>query len=137
MTLLNEAVKEEDYYYQGAFWIKANSVRDIHSGNFELIGSKLVCDYNGNYVDSVDTKKLTHEQIWPDFNNGYEDEPYNYLPRGRVGIYKGEAFIHLNSKMNIPEVIDAIINMYQIKKLKVTVKLNDTYQGSHYDFLLQ
>ncbi len=45
--------------------------------------------------------------------------------------------MHLNSKCNMPKVIDAIVEMYNLGKLEIEIDLNDTYQGSHYDFDLR
>ena len=136
---LNEIRKEEDTYYQGAFWILADSVKDIYRGNYTLIGNKLLSDYNGNYVEKIDSKKaLTHKRLWSEYApEGLKDKDYTYLPRGRVAIYEGTAFIHLNSRMNMPELVDAIIEMYSLNKLEIELDFNDAYQGSHYDFQLK
>ena len=147
MINLREIRKENDLYYQGAFWIEADSVIDIFRGNFSLIGIKLESDYNGNYLNLQRSKSsLTHSRIWKellnnlsniDFTHKYKDEDYTYLPRGRVSIYNGIAFIHLNSKMNIPKVINKIVDEYNLHKLELEIDLNDEYQGSHYDFTLK
>ena len=69
---------------------------------------------------------------------GLEDKPFDYLPRGRVAITtNGLAFIHLNSRTNIPKVIDKIIDIYNLHKLSIEIDLNDIYQGSHYNFQLK
>lgn len=132
--------RKEDYlYYQGPFWIIADTFKDIHRGKFVLLGEPLLCDYHGNYVNDTTSKSSkTHKRIWDsDYAPEYDEVDYIYYPRGRVAIYEGTAFIHLNSKCNIPSVIDAIIDKYQIDKLEVEIDLNDVYQGSHYDFQLK
>lgn len=135
---LEEVRKEEDLYYQGAFWIKGESIREIKRGQFKLVGAKLPCQYTGEYLDLGRSKgSLTHRRLWPEYNRGYEDKPYNYLPRGRVAIYEGVAYIHLNSLFNQPSIIDAVIEEYSLEKLEIELDFNDTYQGSHYDFLLK
>ena len=133
---LYESKKEDDFYFQGAFWIKADSFKNIMLGNFELIiGSKLLSDYCGNYVDLNQSKNsLTHKKLWDSVSDGHS---WTYYPRGRVAIYNGVAYIHLNSKCNSPAIIDKIINEYCINKLNIELDLNDTYQGSHYDFELK
>ena len=134
---LTEVRKEDDLYFQGGFWIKGESVREIKKGNFQLIGIKLPTYYSGEYVNLDRSKSsLTHKRLWSEYNEGYEDKPFNYLPRGRVAIYKGVAYIHLNSLFNQPSVIDKIFEEYNLTKLELEFDFNDTYQGSHYDFLL-
>lgn len=147
MISLNEVRKEDDLYYQGPFWIDAKSVKDIYQGNFNIIGMKFESDYNGDYINLQRSKSsLTHKKIWKEllqdstnteFIKKYKDKDYIYLPRGRVSIYNGTAFIHLNSKMNIPKVINKIIEYYSISKLEIDIDLNDEYQGSHYDYQLK
>ncbi len=136
---LTETRKEDDVYYQGAFWIVAPSFKDVLKGNFELIGVTLESDYYGNYTNYGGTKKaLTHQRLWRDkFGQQYPDKSYTFFPRGRVAIYDGVAFIHLNSRCNTPKIIDAIVKMYNIGRLDLDLDLNDTYQGGHYDFELK
>lgn len=137
---LDESRKENGIYYQGAFWIIGNSFLDILRGNFKIEGELLESDYEGNYINFKGSpKQLTHQKLWKHkFCANYEkDKDYTFYPRGRVSIYKGVAFIHLNSKCNTPKIIDSIINKYNIHKLQVEIDLNDTYQGSHYNFQLK
>lgn len=139
MKILQEVRKEDDLYYQGAFWIKGNSVLDIKKGKFEIIGIRLPSTYDGSYTSAVVRSKssLTHKRLWFEYAQELSDKEYNYLPRGRVSIYQGTAFIHLNSLFNQPGIIDSIIKFYSIEKLDIYIDLNDTYQGSHYDFSLR
>lgn len=101
--------KEDDVYYQGPFWIIADTFKDIHRGKFELVGEKYLCNYSGEYVTNSTSKaQKTHKNIWDKISAEYDDVDYTYYPRGRVAIYEGAAFIHINSKCNIPSVIDTI-----------------------------
>lgn len=135
--ILTEVRKEDDLYYQGAFWIKGDSVKDIKKGKFEIIGDKLACDFHGNYKELIKSKNsLTHKQSWDKYNSGYEDKEYNYLPRGRVGVYEGTAFIHLPTLFNQPDIIDMIIKIYNLEKLELEIHHTDS-EGSHYNFELQ
>lgn len=130
--------KEDDYYYQGPFWIIADCFKDIHRGKFEIVGEKFLSDYNGNYIGEATSKsQKTHKKVWEELKSQYKDVDYTYYPRGRVAIFKGTAFIHINSKCNIPYVVNAITHEYNIEKLDIEVDLNDVYQGSHYDFGLE
>lgn len=133
---LNESRKEDDLYFQGAFWLKANTFKDIMLGKFELlVGSKLLSNYSGEYVNTNQSKNsLTHKKLWDNVSDGHS---WTYYPRSRVSIYNGIAYIHLNSKCNSPAIIDKIISEYCLDKLEIEIDLNDTYQGSHYDFELK
>ena len=138
MKQLVEVKKEDDVYFQGAFWIKGDSVKDIIRGNFELICEKRLCDFNGKDVNILASKNsLTHKNLWKnEFGAQHGNKSFDYYPRGRVSIYKGTAFIHIHSILHTPAIVDAIINEYGIDKLDVEVERNDLLQGSHYDFLL-
>lgn len=137
-TYINGTRKEDELYYQGPFWIIADNFKDIHRGKFTLLGEPLPCNYSGEYTNDTTSKSAkTHKKLWDKYKSSYNDVDYTYYPRGRVAIYEGTAFIHLNSKCNIPQVIDAIVEKYHIEKLDIEVDLNDTYQGSHYDFKLK
>lgn len=137
MHILKEVRKEDDLYYQGAFWIDGQDVKSIKRGNFKIIGPTYPANYRGKYLDKITSKNsLTHKRLWPSYNKGYEDKPYNYLPRGRVGIYEGTAYINLPSLFNQPDIIDAIIKIYNLKKLEIEVVDVDS-EGSHYNFLLK
>ena len=138
MRQLTEVKKEDDLYFQGAFWIKGDSVKDIIRGNFDLICEKRLCDIDGKDVNiSVSKNSLNHKNLWKnEFGKDHEDKSFDYYPRGRVSIYRGTAFIHIHSILHTPAIVDAIINEYGIDKLEVEVERNDVLQGSHYDFLL-
>ena len=138
-TYVAGARKEDELYYQGPFWIIADTFKDVHRRKFTLLGEPLLCDYHGNYVNDTTSKSSkTHKRIWEsEYAQDYADVDYTYYPRGRVAVYEGTAFIHLNSKCNIPSVIDAIVEKYKLDKLEIEIDLNDVYQESHYDFQLQ
>lgn len=138
MRIIVATRKEDDYYYQGPFWIIADSFKDIHRGEFSLLGDRHLCNYAGEYVnDSTSKSAKTHKKLWEQYASQYNNVDFAYYPRGRVAVYDGTAFIHLNSKCNIPSVIDAIVKMYNIDRLDIELDFNDTYQGSHYDFQLK
>lgn len=130
--------KEDKIYYQGPFWIISDSFQNIIKGNFEIIGEKYECNYSGEYLNNTTSKRQkTHKSLWRMFADKYGQSDYTYYPRGRVGIYNGIAYIHINSRCNLPKIIDTIIEQYHLSKLEINVELNDTYQGSHYDFKLK
>lgn len=132
--------KEDEVYYQGAFWIVGDSVRDIKRGNFEIVGIQITSDYKGNYLEAIPSKSgLTHKSLW---NRQFKWKinpkvDYDYYPRGRVFIHNGHVWINLHSLFNQPDVIDTVVEMYNLHKLDLDLDLKDTYQGSHYDFGLE
>ena len=137
---IEETRKEENYYYQGPFWIIANHYAEIHQGDFSITGARYLSDYNGDYCseDVISKAQRTHKKVWADqhFDKIYDKE-WDYYPRGRVAIYKGKAWIHINSKCNIPSVINKIIETYEISRLDVDIECNDETQGPHYAFKLK
>ena len=139
---ITEVRKEDDIYYQGPFWIIANSAPDIQRGNFTICGIKEPCYYSGKYTGEVKKSSLTHKNAWEniksEINPDIRDKiDYRYFPRGRVAIYEGTAWIHINSFCNTPKIINSITDCYGIKKLNVEVECNDETQGNHYDFSLK
>lgn len=132
---------EDDSYYQGPFWLIADSYQSIVDGQFTLIGQQYMSDYDGNYLyEDVELSKhaKTHEYAWMT-NYATEYPPhsdYTYYPRGRVAIYKGKAYIHINSRCNLKKVISTIKEAYHIERLDLQIDENDVYQGSHYTFKL-
>lgn len=139
--VLQEVKKEDDIYFKGPFWIVADSLVDIRRNNFKIIGLKEPCYYDGTPTSKEFSRKDdTHKKVWEKlFANKYLGKAYNFYPRGRVGIYEanGVAYIFLNSQMNNPFVINAIIREYRLEKLNIEVELNDLSQGNHYDFQLK
>lgn len=139
--VINEVRKEDELYFQGPFWIISESQIEINRGNFEIIGERIPVDYTGNYVNGLTGKKgvTAHKYIWDRYKSNYGNVEYNYFPRGRVRIVSGNVFIHLNSKVNTPRVINAIIKFYGLEKLSNTISVeeDDLIQGSHYEFYLK
>lgn len=121
---LNEVRIEDDLYFKGPFWVKGASIDAIKMGNFIIEDYKVPCDFNGDIIQGED---LTHSQIKKDFD---------YYPRGRVGIYNGTAYINIHSILNQPDIIDEIISIFNLSKLKIVVKHEDGKVGHHYGFKL-
>lgn len=142
---LNEVRKEDETYYNGVFWIQADSVHDILTGKFNIVGRKFSVDYEGNYQGSQSVREMTHKYVWeenmPSLGKSLKDifeVPVNYFPRIRSNVYKGQVYINLPSLMNIPKIIDKVIDLCNYEKLKNNINIdNNEKQGSHYDFLLK
>lgn len=134
-----ETRKEDELYFKGPFWVIANSVRDILIGNYVLLCDKELCTYEGEINrNRPNRKEQTHEQVWNKYKSQYGTElSYKYYPRGRVEVYKGEAFINLNSLLNTPKIINDILKEYQISNLNYHVFAIDELQGEHYNFELK
>lgn len=132
---LNEVRASDELYFNGVFWVVADSYRDILIGNFHLIAHKYLVNIDGEEIYKTSKASKTHKATWAN-----ENIPYDYYPRGRVNIYNGEVFINLNSKINLPQVINKVIDEFKIEKLvdKITVYDIDNLQdGNHYDFKLR
>lgn len=139
--ILKEVRKEYEIYFQGPFWIIADSQININKGKFEIIGEKIPVDFTGNYLNGMNGRKgsTSHKILWNNYQNKYNNVDFNYFPRGRVRIVNGEVFIHLNSKVNNPKVVNSIVNFYDLQKLQnnINIEEDDLLQGSHYNFLLK
>lgn len=137
MRILKETRKEDDSYFEGAFWIIADSVHEMLIGNFEIVGECLPTSFDGVRNRDRGVKLQPHQKLWKEYRLDYKDAPYDYYPRGRVSVYKGKAYININSICNTPKIIDEIREYYCVDKLDCVVTCNDIEQGSHYDFKLE
>lgn len=139
--VLSEVRKEDDIYFQGPFWIISDSQLSINRGKFTIIGERMPVDYEGNYINGLTGKKgaTSHKVLWKNYQTKFDNVPFNYYPRGRVRIVSGTPFIHLNSKVNLPKVVNSIISYYDLHKIASSVEIeeDDILQGSHYDFQLK
>lgn len=133
MKLINEVRKEDEIYFEGPFWIKGESFKDILLGNFELVCSKVPTNFEGDNLNNHVNK--SHKDVFNDFKD--LGDSIDYYPRGRVGIYKGEAYINIHSKCNTPKIINSIISEYNLAKLnKIHIEHEDNHIGHHYGFKL-
>ena len=137
MKILKEVRKEENNYFEGSFWIIADSVDKLLCGYFDIIGQKELTTYEGIRNRDRNVKLLTHKQLWDSYKKNYNNVYYDYYPRGRVSVYNGKAYININSICNTPKVIDSILSFYCIRDLDYEISYNDVNQGSHYDFKLK
>ncbi|MGI6137360.1 MAG: hypothetical protein GX959_01985 [Clostridiales bacterium] len=133
-------IKEDGLFYEGAFWIIADSVIDILKGKFELLGEKILVNYEGDPVEIVKTKRgdVPHKKLWQQeaYNTWNKKYDYKFFPRGRVSVYKGNAFVNIHSKMNTPKIIDSITEYYKIRGLDLNIVYPNN-QGDHYEFGLE
>lgn len=136
MKILKEVRKEDNNYFEGSFWIIADSVDKLLCGDFNIIGQKELTTHEGIRNRDRNVKLLTHKQLWDSYKKDYDVE-YDYYPRGRVSVYNGKAYININSICNTPKVIDSILSFYCIRDLDYEISYNDVNQGSHYDFKLK
>ena len=60
---LQEVRKEDDSYYQGAFWIIGDSMQDIKNGVYHLCCHKILSNYSGMYIDLSKEKQLSIAQL--------------------------------------------------------------------------
>lgn len=141
MKILNEVRKEDDYYFQGAFWIIGDSMQDITSGKYHLCCHKMLSDYSGNILEIIESKRsLSHQRLWNSKYKAIEhsDKPFNYYPRGRVGISNGVAYINIIEDCNTFRIIEDIITAYNIDKLQLRKELvNEFSDGGHRAHLLK
>lgn len=132
---ISETRKEDQLYFKGPFWVIADSIPDLLSNKYKLLCEKELVTFDGELNRKrANRKQQTHEAVWKEYNI---DLPYNYYPRGRVEVYKGVAYINLNSILNKPQIINDILKEYEIENLEYHVYEIDKLQGSHYNYLLK
>ena len=135
---LCEVKKEDDLYFQGAFWILVDSLKDMFiNNNITIVGEKLLSDFNGDYQISIESfRSLTHKRIWLKIKEELNlDVPYNYYPRGRVGIKDGIAYINLPEIcIRAPHLIDMSIDYYGIDKLEIEIVPQNDDKMDNYGF---
>lgn len=138
LKALNEIKKEDDFYFNGCFWIKANSFVDILNGNFELIGTRFLVNDSGEEVNGTSVSSKTHQNVWEkEFKDKYA-VGYTFYPRGRVQHYRGKTWININSNINLPKVIDKIFQYYDLGRMnRETDIIISSEEGDHYKYQLQ
>lgn len=60
----NVVKMEDDRYYSGAFWVIADSIKDIFKGKFEIVGEKILVDYVGNKIEQAQKRDEPHKKLW-------------------------------------------------------------------------
>lgn len=137
---LKESRIEDELYFNGCFWIIADSYRNILLGDFLVDGLRYLVDINGVEKEKTSKSSKVHEKVWNTIAANYNNVSWRYYPRGRVSIYNGEVFINLNSKINLPQVIDKVIEYYGLEKFsqdKIHIfDIDNIQSGNHYDFEL-
>ncbi len=120
-------------HYKGNFWLVAESVRDIRTGNFVCVGQRVPCDDDGNVVGTSEHIRLQpHKVLYNHMANsdGQILKSVDYYPKASVTVYNDHAFIRLPAKLNVMPVIEKIIQCYELDGL-ITVRDIDTEYG-HY-----
>ena len=77
MKILKEVRKEDNNYFEGSFWIIADSVDKLLCGDFNIIGQKESTTYEGIRNRDRNVKLLTHKQLWDSYKKDYDVE-YDY-----------------------------------------------------------
>lgn len=117
----------DNIHFQGVFWIISDSLSDITSGNFEILGEPENITQN-----PLSAFRTLHKQLWGKYctEDKYVGKDYKYYPRGRVIIAGNNAYISLNEVCNTPEVIDAITKKYNISDMKIVIEFNDVFDNN-------
>lgn len=133
-----ESRKEDDLYFQGIFWVVADSFEDILNNNFKLISEKFLVDYSGKLQQPFDSKFWSHKDIWEKkYETEYNGVGYKYYPRGRIVVKNGKAWMNMHSDIYLPQIVDAVTSEFQISKLEHIPSFKNGADGSHYDYQLQ
>ena len=136
----NEVRKEDNLYLVGPFWIIADSLSSLNSGNFEIIAKKFLVDYDGNYDKAVTRPEFTHKGIQEkEYQSLYPNKAYDYFPRGRVSWDAKDKKIWVNIPRGLNEkaVLPEIAKIYDFDLSLAIIKYTDPASGNHYSFRLQ
>lgn len=119
--------------YKGLFWLSE-----------KLIIIKAECDTDGNFFKMPDSnllsenrKEFNHKSAWQTLpKSDTNGKPFNYYPRGRVQIKRGNAIIFTNENA-LPEIENikrafGLFNGNGIADIKIKVDMSDHYL-SEYD----
>lgn len=128
---LTEVRKEDDYYFEGPFWVVGDSIKSIRQNKFKLIAVKSACTADGKVIGSNE-QAIQHKKLWPEYGDGVHSA--TYYPRGRVSIYKGTAYVNITPILNDADIIDAIIKEYCLDKLDIDIECK---YGAHYNFEME
>lgn len=127
-------LKEDRTLYSGVFWVK-----DINNPTNELF-FLIDTDLEGNpcSLDGLNAKSgitYNHKLLWNELSRKEtEGKPFNYFPRGRVQIKNGVVDIYLNPNLNRDDIIDLIIDNYNltskngIRKIRVHEDHSEHYK---------
>lgn len=136
---INDVRREDDQYYEGCFWIIANTFEDIIKNKFNIEYSKYLVNYEGTPSSDISRKDKVHQTIW---NNSlkykYDGKDYTYYPRGRVTVYNGKTYINITPKINLPYVIDKIFEIYDLDRFNKSSEIEIIDEDTkHYQFELK
>ena len=132
---------EDSELYKGIFWI-------VDDDNIYLNSNycfKIPSDIHGNSTDGTlelnakSGSTYNHKLVWRGLTKKQtKGKSYNYFPRGRVEIHNGVAKIFLNGNINTVEVLDFLIDEFNlnshngIKDIKV-IEDNSKHYLCHLD----
>lgn len=138
---LNEIRNEEDLYFEGPFWIIAQSMEELNKGNFTILSHPYLVDFWGKPVMPVPRNESTHEYIWnARYRRSIPDHPYsheyNYYPRGRVVFKEGKVYLNIPSGLPVDLIKEKVAYKFDYDEFdKVFYK--DPTSGNHYTFQLK
>ena len=131
-----EVRKEDNLYFEGVFWVVADTFEDILNGNFELVSEKFPVDYAGVRQHKFDKNFWSHKDIWEKKYQSKYGVGYKYYPRGRIVVRNGKAWMNMHSDIYLQQVVDAVTSEFCIRELEhIPSFKNDA--GSHYDYQLK
>ena len=129
--ILNENME----LYKGVFWIVDTD--NIYKNRKYCF--KIPSDTDGNPLDiylDLNAKKgntYNHKLLWNKLlKNLTHGKPYNYYPRGRVEIQNGKAKIFLNGNINTTEVLDFLIDEFNLNNHNGIKKINIIEDNSNH-----
>lgn len=131
---------EDKQSYKGVFWI-VDLENTYNNSNYCFT---IPSDEYGNvqadelYLNAKSGTTYNHEQLWNSLSRRMtQGKPFNYYPRGRVEIQNGKATIYLNPNINTQEVVNFLIDEFNLKERNGIKKIIIHPDGSnHYKCFL-
>lgn len=129
-TIVNPQIYNNTFC-KGLFWLIKNNIGDnILFCVVEPIKGAV------NEVQ-LENKKMNHERTWSILDKRItRGKPYNYFPRGRVGIKQDKAIVFLNPILNNENIVNQLIEVFGLKEengiSRIAIKNDNSW---HYRYL--
>lgn len=127
---------EDRDLYKGIFWITDRDNVYANQLYFQILITPDgdVISPNLYHLNSKNGDNYNHKIVWSELSSrDTHNKPFNYYPRGRVEVNRGKATIYANPHICTDEVLDWIIDKFNLTKANGITKVVMNPDGSeHY-----
>lgn len=129
-------LNEDSQLYQGIFWIVDTDNLENNKSYCFLIQSKSdgTIDYFELDLNAKSGTTYNHKKVWENLHSNLtHNKSFDYYPRGRVQINSGKAIIYMNPNICTEEIVDFIVDTFNLTKYNGINKVIPKADGSdHY-----